>query len=46
MTRTGKMRLLLMFVALACMAFGLWRGEAVLIFHKAFRVCMECIGLG
>lgn len=46
MIAAGKMRGLLLLAAFASMAFGIWRGETALIFHKAVRVCMECIGLG
>jgi len=42
----GKIRCLLLLLAIGSMAWGLWRGEANLILHKGARVCMECIGLG
>ncbi|MBE6100293.1 MAG: hypothetical protein II778_07030 [Anaerovibrio sp.] len=46
MTIVGKIRLLLLFVAVSCMFCGVWRGEAALVFQTAIRICMECIGLG
>ncbi len=27
-------------------ALGIWSGEAGIVFEKAIRVCLECIGLG
>ncbi|WP_037325094.1 CD1871A family CXXC motif-containing protein [Anaerovibrio sp. RM50] len=46
MTGSGKKRLLLFLVALCFIFCGVWRGEAAMVFQKAIRVCMECIGLG
>ncbi|MBR3747598.1 MAG: hypothetical protein IKP64_07900 [Selenomonadaceae bacterium] len=34
------------FVSAAMILFGVERGELRIIFAKATRVCMECIGLG
>ncbi len=42
----GKIRYLLLLLAIGSMACGLGRGEANIILNKAARVCMECIGLG
>lgn len=30
----------------ACMAVGVWRGEAVVVLRKAVAICLECIGIG
>ena len=46
MITVGRKRLLLLLVAVGSMFFGIWRGEAALVFQKAIRICMECIGLG
>ena len=46
MTGLGKIRSLLLTLAVGCILWGLWRGEARIILQKAVRVCMECIGLG
>ena len=36
----------LIFVSIACMAFGIYRGEVDTVLNKAINICMECIGLG
>ena len=41
-----KKRLMFLLAAVTSIFFGVWRGEVSLIFQKAIRVCMECIGLG
>lgn len=37
---------LALLVAVAFIAYGISRGELPVLFKKAVRVCMECIGLG
>ena len=37
---------LALLVAVASLSYGILRGELPLLFKKAVRVCMECIGLG
>lgn len=39
-------RLLLPLMGIAMMAFGIHRGEMAVVFTKAVRICMECIGIG
>ena len=46
MTKLGKIRSLLLALAVGCILWGGWRGETRIILQKAVRVCMECIGLG
>jgi ABC-type dipeptide/oligopeptide/nickel transport system permease subunit len=36
----------LIFASIACMAFGIYRGEVDTVLTKAINICMECIGLG
>ncbi len=33
-------------LGLILMLFGIFRGEAAVVFAKAVRICMECIGIG
>ena len=41
-----KLRIFLFAVATIFIILGLQRGEARVVFNKAVRICMECIGLG
>ncbi len=38
--------ILLIVVAVAFIAIGVWREEIETVFRKAINICMECIGLG
>ena len=38
--------LALAMVGVVCMAVGVHLGELEIIFSKAIRVCLECIGIG
>ena len=40
------MRKYLYVLALALLATGVWRGDEQLVWQKAVRICLECIGLG
>lgn len=33
-------------VGLLFLCFGIYRGEADVVFEKAVNICMECIGIG
>ncbi len=37
---------LLLCLGLALILAGIFRGEALTVFNKATRICMECIGIG
>lgn len=34
------------FLALILVLIGIFRGEVPVVFEKASRICMECIGIG
>ncbi len=38
--------LFLLVIGLALMVFGVARGEVMVVFTKAIRICLECIGIG
>ena len=49
MTSTKKHRiiaLLFLLLGIVLVLLGIFRGEAVTVFNKATRICMECIGIG
>lgn len=33
-------------IGIAAMAYGIHRGEMAVVFAKAVKICMECIGIG
>ncbi len=41
-----KVKWFLLGTGIAFMGLGLYRNEADIVFHKAIRICLECIGVG
>ena len=39
-------RVILMAAGLIMLTYGVWRGEAEIVFNKAIRLCLECVGIG
>ena len=35
-----------MVASVLLIALGLWRGELAVIWQKASRICLECMGIG
>lgn len=33
-------------IGLAMMGYGIFRGELAVVFAKAVKICLECIGIG
>ena len=44
--RISRIRYLLLTVSLLMIAFGLMRGEQLVVLNKAVNICLECIGIG
>ena len=42
----NKFRVLLSFVAVTFIFYGVWRDEIPVVLNKAINICLECIGLG
>ena len=42
----SRIRLIIFLAGAAMIWFGIERGELPMIFNKATRICLECIGLG
>ncbi|MDF9409433.1 thioredoxin [Pelotomaculum isophthalicicum JI] len=36
----------MLFLALASITYGVWRGENIEVLMKAINLCLECIGIG
>ena len=46
LTQTRAIGLVLAAVGVLMMAFGIYRGEMMVVLTKAVNICMECIGIG
>ena len=44
--RRRRGQIVTLIVAAVFIVYGVSRDEVTLIFNKAIRICMECIGLG
>lgn len=40
------LRVFFLLLSLAFLAYGIYRGELKVLFNKAVRICLECIGIG
>lgn len=46
LTQSRGIVLVLAAVGVLMMAFGIYRGEMMVVLTKAVNICMECIGIG
>lgn len=37
---------LIFIIGIGFMGYGLYRGEIDIVFQKAIKICLECIGIG
>ena len=41
-----KIKYLILILAIASCAFGIYIGEMKVVFGKAIKICLECCGIG
>ncbi len=46
LTKGRIISVLLLCLGVTLILAGIFRGEALTVFNKATRICMECIGIG
>jgi len=46
MVTIKRVRVALLMVFIGFIAIGIMRGEVSVVFDKAVRICLECIGIG
>ena len=44
--RKTAIRILMLAAGSLMVIFGIWREEIGYVFHKAVKICLECIGIG
>ncbi|EFI42513.1 MULTISPECIES: CD1871A family CXXC motif-containing protein [Peptoniphilus] len=44
--RGRALPVIIMFISMAMIYYGHSNGEVKVVFDKAIRICMECIGIG
>ncbi|WP_240840248.1 CD1871A family CXXC motif-containing protein [Acidaminobacter sp. JC074] len=42
----NKIKWYLLTIGICFMSYGIYRNEADIVFKKAIKICLECIGVG
>lgn len=40
------LQIVLLLLAIGMIGCGIWRGEMDIVFGKAVKLCLECVGIG